>query len=948
MVQHSDNGNDIDQMTSVLRAVKAATTAAEITEILSKAVIFRSWRCADAYVKLDADGQAVVAVALLQSDMIDHSAMEATCETISQRLSNLDDRRRKAVQEDVKARLAALETGREELETILSRREAVQAAISALIESLGTRSEDCRTRVTFSTQAAGGERFSNFLSVIGSGPTRDIVGFQLHIPALEDASRTECMKPEGSVCGTAAFDDDAKLVSFELTTASYRIVSSGSMDEIEILGMPEFSARMSDVIETGQEPARSGLVERFSALADAMRSVLAANLREVLDDGTTVEAVSSEKLDTLISRFGNLSQRLQDAVLADLQERGNCEALEDVLDAARSALKDILMDALRVASDVDLAADVLIDASVICPEDFAPIASLDMASVNAFQELFFLRALSEGFPDFETAKRFFHDAIAFVEAGERLVHAANDEDIDAVGVELSNARDKLASMGIGLNSLEVGIFDCVIQALSDLEEPVRYAAAKDLARNAAYGGWTLADLYNGPFLSIAESLVMFWADIQAVFLSAGHDRGSASCEAASKSILCALQSVQDRTPFITIDGFEVIDVIDKAFSVGRLLEAMAPARARSLGYDVAANMVQISSARESVSLITLTNNLVAFRHAIQSAVDAAKDSSLGVAELQIIRDTLAALDGRIINGQKVVATVLTSGFNDLIRRLGALSLSQFKALQGDLGANAELYSSFTSMFGLFNAFLSYQEAVQKALEASAAGTISAGDIKAVTAALAAMPENARIQGSDAAQALKTQSRLETILVDEAEWGGVCQLAGDMAKNVKGVREYYPELLRLLSSFAGFRVALRAAIHDAKAGDFTRGEGGTLETLLNRLEMIAAAKSDTEIDDIRVSVILSDLHTVIDRVNGLSSGASFIAFSSDVAKLSFSENINDLLASFGDLLEFHEAVEHVVEARKAGNLSMTEAGMFRSLLTALNCASVKKDASTLQM
>ena len=672
----------------------------------------------------------------------------------------------------------------------------------------------------------------------------------------------------------------------------------------------------------------------WSARNDVVASKVTFSTRTT--EGKTDATIPAATLDEAIVRFVNLSQKLQDSALADLQGRAACQTLEHVLGAARSVIKDQLVDALNGAAEFDEVAEVLIDASIIFPEHFAPIAAWDMASVNAFQELFLVAALDRGFADFGAAKRFFHDAIAFVQAGEKLVHAANQKDLEALATQVSIACDTLASMNVNLGDLTVARFSGLIADLADMDPAAFQAAADDLARNAPYGGWAVVSLYDGSLFCVAENLFPFWREVQSVIASARENSGARFTQTALEKTLLTLQSVQEKIPFITIDGRECADAIHALSAMDTSLKTLASGRMRALVSDIAANITRHAGNENCASCLALLEKLIALRQVTQSAVTAGQRNSLGVAEFESLRDALAALDGRVVNSQPIVAREVTAGFNALIRRFGALSRPQFRALQSDLGLYATKITSFSCMFALFNGLLTYRETAHAAAEAGNAGALVLRHIEAVTAALLALPEDVKTHDTGIASFIKTHNHLERLLgAEQFPPDSFAELAGDLAANAGAGFESYAAMLTLLGPLAEFHVTLRAAIHEIEVGDFTRGEGGTLETVLEKLETIAAAKASATIEKIDIGTILAETTEIVERINKIPAGCRFIAFASDLAAESLTASLQDLSEALEHLLVFHETVEKMLEAGKSGKLEVANACILQPLLSVLD-------------
>ncbi|MGP9791587.1 beta strand repeat-containing protein [Roseinatronobacter sp. NSM] len=805
--------------------IDQASTAAEVKAILDDVFIFVTGATVDAYEALSADGQTVLAVALLQSDATDFEGLQTDFEATLERLNALSENRLQAVKEDVAADLAALESADSTLETVIAAREAVQAAVTAGIDAANSSAKGALT------------------------------------------------------------------------------------------------------------------VAVFEAIRDAMDGIVAAGLREVLDDNTPVEDISAADLTAAVTLFESLSVETQIGTLAAVQSGDSYTTLGSVLDAFEPAIKGILLTALNAAGSVADVNAVLADAGKLYPEVAEPNLD-DSASFVAVAEFLLLGAEGAGFPDFDTAAAFYFNAVEFAQAGEALVDAVNAKDASGVETQLGIGRDKLAAMDIVLGDVTVAVLDGVLTAIDGLVDGRFQAAVNDLADNAPSDGWAASNLYDGSLTSLAEGLILFRVAVEDAVDAAGDATVGSFGEGALDGVVAALEVVQGKKSDATINGQGVGDVIAAVSAVATALNALVPGRVEALNADLAANANTGDGFSSFTAMFQVLEPLVAFRTDVQAAVEAGVAGTLGVAELDAVRDSLAALDGKSVNGETVDGDAVNAQFNALTGRITDLVPGRFVAVQNDLAANSGNFGSFTGMITLFDGLLTFREEVQDAVIAGSNGTLALADIEAITTALEALPTGTLINNTDVALVIEGQEGLEALLGDDQLIEGrFSALAADLGDNANGGFASYTNMVTLLQPLAEFRIELGEAIDTAAAGDFARGDEGTLEGVLAKLEAIAAVKSDATINGQAIDGIISGKEELIARVTALGNDPEprFDAFVEDLKGGSYT-SFTGLILELDKVLLPREAVESavnaVIAAADGSDLGALTVGLFEEVQVAL--------------
>ncbi|ANB03168.1 hypothetical protein [Ectothiorhodospira sp. BSL-9] len=703
-------------------------------------------------------------------------------------------------------------------------------------------------------------------------------------------------------------------------------------------------------------------ISQLGDVADLL-ALITPNLRFVMDDVNEAETPSELEtalaslaqafdaegaVDLDLTDFGVLVEGRQQALLNDLlanRPQGGYADADAVIDifAPLVTFREAVQEAVEAAESGTLAA-----AELTAVRD--TFAALDGKTVNgavvdgdaattSFNALIDrIGELADGryaalqtdlsandYGSFTAMIGLFDELLTFRETVQEAVEAAEGGTLAAA--ELEAVRDTFAALdGKTVNGAVVdgdaatSSFDALIDRIGELEAGRYTALQNDLSAND-YGSFTA-------MIGLFDELLTFRETVQeAVEAAEGGTLAAAELEAV-RDTLAALDGK-------TVNG-AVVDGDAATSSFDALIDRIGELEAgryTALQTDLSANDYGSFTA-----MIGLFDELLTFRETVQEAVEAAEGGTLAAAELEAVRDTLAALDGKTVNGAVVDADTATTGFDALIGRIGELEAGRYVALQNDLSAND--YGSFTAMIGLFDELLTFRETVQEAVEAAEGGTLAAAELEAVRDTLAALDGktvNGAVVDGDAAT-----SSFDALIdrIGELEAGRYTALQTDLSANDYGS---FTAMIGLFDELLTFRETVQEAVEAAEGGTLAAAE---LEAVRDTLAALDGKTVNGAVVD--ADTATTGFDALIGRIGELEAGR-YVALQNDLSANDYG-SFTAMIGLFDELLTFRETVQEAVEAAEGGTLAAAELEAVRDTLAALdgktvNGAVVDGDAAT---
>ena len=501
-----------------------------------------------------------------------------------------------------------------------------------------------------------------------------------------------------------------------------------------------------------------------------------------------------------------------------------------------------------------------------------------------------------------------------------------DDIVDALDF-LKSVKSDATINGIGIDAIisDQAALIARLDLLADGREAALYVDLKANA-GAGYSSYTA-------MAGVLGKLLTFREDVQDV-VNAAKD-GTLSAE--------LLGTLKDST--VALDGLTVNGVVvDDATVAGQFdtligrVNGLVSGRFAAVQNDLESNAAKFDSFTQMSGLL---DKLLAFREAVEVSVDAGRDGTLSLADIQAITAALTAMDtGTLINGKDVSEAIAFQ--NTLETLLGKVTpAGRFDALINDLEANAGGgFSSYSNMVKLLTPLAEFRVEVEAAVAAADDRTFTTTSIQNIVDELKAVQivkADATINGTAIAQVISGQEGLISRL-DALDDGREVALYVDLDANAGAGYSSYTAMAGVLGKLLTFREEVQDAVAAGKAGTLSLADIQAITAALNAMD------AGTLINGKNVSEAITFQTTLETLLGQVTPAGRFDALVNDLEA-----NAGDGFSSYSNMLklltplaEFRVDVEAAVQAADAGTFTTTSIQNIVAELKAVQ--TVKTDAT----
>ncbi|MCH8520273.1 MAG: hypothetical protein LAT82_05980, partial [Nanoarchaeota archaeon] len=265
--------------------------------------------------------------------------------------------------------------------------------------------------------------------------------------------------------------------------------------------------------------------------------------------------------------------------------------------------------------------------------------------------------------------------------------------------------------------------------------------------------------------------------------------------------------------------------------------------------------------------------LLQFREAIQTTVNAANSGSLEVSMLQDVADNLTALGTLNVSG--VPANLIATDAQTGVAVINTLDAGRITALINDVHSNAQ-YSSFTQLSEVLDQLVQFRLAVQTAVNSANSNSLEVSMLQDVADNLTALG-TLNVSGVPA-NLIEEDAQAGVALINTLDSQRITALINDVHANEQ--YSSFEELSLLLNDLVQFRFATQEFVNTVNNN----------QTFIDELNNVLSNYSNLEgliVNGNNVNDIVGKLTQQIDFINLVSTKPRFIEIQEDLFNNSYS-------------------------------------------------------------